>query len=119
MVVVTGIRTAIKLFPVFYKGAQIVYKAAKKTRAGDRYLARHPKILKYGTIAATGGTLIYDLLNIDYDSLIGPPKTYSKFKQARSNFQSPSARQFQYSKYPIIPRCRPSKQRQQYRSFYR
>ncbi len=119
MVVVTGIRTAIKLFPVIFKGAKIVYKAAKKTRAGDRYLARHPKIIKAGTIAATGGTLIYDLLNIDYDSLVGTNPSRDRKQQARSYFQSPRTRQFLDPIGCVVPRRRRRKQGQFYRSRYR
>ncbi len=119
MVVITGIKTAIKIAPIVYKAGKIIYKSVSKTRQFDRYMARHPKILKYGTIGATGGTLIYDLLNIDYDSLIGTTPSRYRKQQTRGNFQSPGARFQQYSKRGIIPRCRPSKQRQQYRSFYR
>ena len=119
MVVVTGIRTAIKIAPILWKVGKVLYKAGSKTRAGDRYLARHPKIIKYGTAGVGIGTLIYDLLNIDYDSLISPNTSSRRFKQTRGYIQSPGARFQQYSKYPFIPRCRPGKQRQQYRSFYR
>ncbi len=116
MVVVTGIRTAVKLAPIIYKGLKLVYKAGSKTRAFDRYMARHPKVLKYGTVAAGVGTLIYDLTNIDYDSLIGKNPTGNRFKQTRGNFYPPGTRQQYKSRSSYLDRSRFCKQRQFYRS---
>ncbi len=107
MVVVTGIRTAIKLAPIIYKGSKIIYKSLKKTRAFDRYVSRHPKALKYATAGVGVGTLIYDLTNIDYDSLLGPiSKTYNKQFKTRKYFQSPGTR-FKYkTNRCFVPRRR-------------
>ncbi len=116
MVVVTGIRTAIKYAPVIYKGLQIVYKAAKKTRQGQQWVARHPKVIRYGTYAATGGTLVYDLLSIDYDSLIGKNPTGYRQQQTRSNLYTSGARQQYKSRSSYQYRRRFCEQRQQYRS---
>ncbi len=120
MVVITGIKAAIKLAPIIYRGSKIIYKAATKVPAFKRYMSRHPKAVRYGTIAATGGTLVYDLLSIDYDSLLGPiPKTYRKQQQARGNFYSTRSR-FQYkTDYCPVPRRRFGRQKQFNRSFYR
>ncbi len=115
MVVVTGIRTAIKIAPIIYKVGKAFYKAGSKTRSVDRYLARHPKILKYGTIGATGGTLVYDLLNIDYDALIGPPQTYRKQQQTRSYLQSSRARFQRKTDYCLGRRNRYGRQKYKYR----
>ncbi len=114
MVVITGIKTAIKIAPIIYKVGKVIYKGAKKTRAFDRYMARHPKILKYGTAGVGIGTLVYDLSNIDFDSLIGTPKTYSKFKQTRNNFQQSRFRRFKQGYCTPQPRRRYGKQRQFY-----
>ena len=120
MVVVTGIRTAVKLAPIIYKVGKAVYKAGSKTRSFDRYIARHPKALRYGTAAVGIGTLVYDLTNIDYDSLIGPiSKTYRKQQQARSNFQSSRSRQqFKADRCPV-PSRRYGRQKYFNRSRYR
>ncbi len=120
MVIVTGIKTAIKIAPIIYKVAQVGFKGLKKTRAFDRYMARHPKVLRAGTLAATGGTLVYELINIDYDSLIGQiPKTYRKFKQTRGNVYPSRARQLYKTDYCPVPRRRYGKQRRFQRSRYR
>ncbi len=119
MVVVTGIRTAIKLAPIIYKASTIVYKGLKKTRSFDRYMARHPKILKYGTVGVGVGTLIYDLTNIDYDSLIGKNPTGNRFKQTRGYLQSPSTRFRGKANCTPYDRSRFCRQKQQYRSRYR
>ncbi len=115
MTVITGIKTAIKIAPIIYKVAKVVYKTGKKGRAFDRYMARHPKVLKYGTVAAGAGTLVYDLINIDYDSLIAQiPKTYRKQQQTRGNFYSARSR-FKYkTDYCPVPRRRRSRQKQFY-----
>ncbi len=93
MVVVTGIKTAIKIAPIIYKGIKIVYKGSIKTKRGAQWMARHPKIARYGTIAASSAPIIYDLMNIDY-SAIQKTKIRSITKQqTRGNVQSPSTRQ--------------------------
>ncbi len=119
MVVVTGIKTVIKLAPVIYRAGQIIYKAGSKTRAFDRYMARHPKALKYGTAAVGIGTLVYDLTNIDYDSLIGTPQTNRPYRKARTNLQPFGSRQF--SKTDYRPGCwdRYGRQKRQQRSSHR
>lgn len=107
MVVVTGIKTAIKIAPIIYKASKIIYKSVKKTRAFDRYMARHPRVLRAGTVAAAGGTLVYDLLNIDYDALIGPiSKTYNKQFKTRKYVQSSRTRQFYQTDRCPVPRSR-------------
>ncbi len=120
MVVITGIKAAIKLAPIIYRASKIIYKGAKKVPAFNRYMSRHPKAIRYGTIAATGGTLVYDLLSIDYDSLLGPiSKTYRKQQQARGYVHATRARQFKQTDYCPVPRRRRSRQELRYRSFYR
>ncbi len=116
MVIVTGIKAAIKLAPIIYRGSKIIYKGFKQTKRGSQWIARHPKAVRLGTIGATAGTLVYDLINIDYDSLIGPiPKTYRKQQQARGNFYSTRSR-FKYkADYCPVPRRRRSGQKQRYR----
>ncbi len=119
MVVITGIKTVIKLAPVIYRVSKVIYKGVKKTRSFDRYMARHPKVLKYGTAGVGIGTLIYDLTNIDYDSLLGTNPTSYRKQQARGYIQSPGSRFKQYAKCPTFPRRRFSEQRQFDRSRYR
>ncbi len=119
MVVITGIKTVIKLAPVIYKVSKVLYKGVKKTRSFDRYMARHPKILKYGTATVGIGTLVYDLTNIDYDSLLGTNPTRDRKQQARSYFQSPRTRQFLDPIGCVVPRRRRRKQGQFYGSRYR
>ncbi len=115
MVVITGIKTAIKIAPIIYRASKIIYKGAKKVPAFNRYMSRHPKAIKYGTVAVGTGGLIYDLLSIDYDSLIAQiPKTNRKFKQTRGNFQSSRSR-FRYkTDCPPVYRRRFSRQKQFY-----
>ncbi len=115
MVIITGIKTAIKIAPIIFKASKIIYRAGSKTRAGQRWISRHPKAIRAGTIGATAGTLVYDLLDIDYDSLLGPiPKTYRKQQQTRGNFYSTRSR-FQYkTDYCSVPRRRRSRQKRFY-----
>ncbi len=115
MVIITGIKTAIKIAPIIYRASKVIYKGARKVPAFNRYMSRHPKILKYGTVAAGAGTLVYDLINIDYDSLIAQiPKTNRKQQQTRGNFYSTRSR-FQYkADYCPVPRRRRRRQKQFY-----
>ncbi len=111
MVVVTGIITAIKIAA---RVAPIVYKYGQKNLAVAKYLYRHPRIAKYGTIAAASAPLIYDLLNIDYSAIPIPkfPKT-NKVRQTRNYMVQPGSKRFQRRKYCT---CRPSGfSRQRYR----
>ncbi len=115
MVVITGIKAAIKLAPIIYRASKVIYKGARKVPAFNRYMSRHPKILKYGTVAAGAGTLVYDLLNIDYDSLIAQiPKTNRQFKQTRGNFQSSRTRFRFKADCPPVYRSRRRRQKQFY-----
>ncbi len=112
MVVVTGVKELVKLAPIIYKVAQTFYKAGSKTRAFDRYVSRHPRALKYATAGVGVATLTYDLMNIDYDSLIAQiPKTNRKFKQTRGYLQSSRARQFYKTDYCPKPRSRYGRQK--------
>ncbi len=115
MVVITGIKTVIKIAPIIYKVAKTIYKAGSKTRAFDRYMARHPRVLRAGTLAASGGTLVYELMNIDYDSLLGPiSKTYRKQQQTRGNVFQSRSRRFKQGYCPPISRRRYGRQKQFY-----
>ncbi len=90
MAVITGIIEAIK---IGVRVAPIVYKIGKKFPPVVKYLYRHPRIAKYGTIGAASAPLIYDLLNIDYSAIPIPkfPKT-NKVRQARVNMVKSRAR---------------------------
>ncbi len=116
MVVVTGIKAAIKIAPIIFKVGKVLYKAGSKTRAGNRFISRHPKILRAGTIAAASGTLVYDILNIDYDSLIGPTPSRNRKQQTRGYIQSTRSRQFYKADCPPVYSRRRSRQKQFYRS---
>ncbi len=96
MVVISGIKTAIKIAkyaPVVWKVGKVVYKGIKSTKQGGQWISRHPKALKYGTAAAGVGSLLLDLTNIDYSAII-PQKTTSPVKtgQTRTNMVLPGSR---------------------------
>ncbi len=96
MTVISGIIEAVKIgirvAPVIYKSGKIVYKAGGKTRQGAQWLSRHPKIVKYGTVAAGASSLLLDLTNIDYSAIIPEKVRPPTVKQTRSNFQSSRSR---------------------------
>ncbi len=94
LVVVTGIKVAIDIAKIAYRVSKIGYKAVKKTRAGGRWIGRHPKALRYGSIAATAAPVIYDLMNIDYSAITSRKVRSTPVKQTRSYFQSSRSRQF-------------------------
>ncbi len=102
MVVISGIKTAIKIAPVVYKVGKVVWKASLKTKRGGQWMTRHPKVVKYGTAAAGVGSLLLDLTNIDYDALI--PKTVpgtGKNGQTRNYMEFPSSRsRYRYNYCP-------------------
>lgn len=113
MVVVTGIRTAIKI-------ARIVIKVGRKTGATASFARKFEsrygrKAAKYGAIAAqvaTGGAVIYDLMTIDQSG----SKQVRKIKngKARSYMEFPRSKRFRSTKYRDFERCKPSKQRYRY-----
>ncbi len=103
MVVITGIKTVIKIAPIIYKVAKIGYKGFSKTRAGSQWIRRHPRVIKYGTAGAGIGSLLLDLTNIDYSAII-PPAKYRKDRQTRTNFYRASNRRFYDQKCQPIPR---------------
>ncbi len=108
MVVITGIKTAIKIAPIIYKGSKIVYKGFKKTKYGAQWLSRHPQIAKYGTAAAGVGGLLLDLTNIDYSALPSFKKPY-KNGQARGNVYGTKYGRFRSKKRSYrckCPKCR-------------
>ncbi len=116
MVVISGIKTAIKIAPIIYKIGKITYKGFKSTRKGQQWLSRHPKALKYGTAAAGVGSLLLDLTTIDYDALL--PKTVSTPKngQTRKYMEFPGSRsRYQYSNRPYCVRRPIRRQKQSYR----
>ena len=110
MVVITGIKTAIKIAPIIYKVSKIVYKGVQKTNRGRQWIARHPKALRYGAIGATAGSLLLDLTNIDY-SAIQIPKFPGKKRQTRGNvYKSRYGQQYQRGDYSReYRRCRRQK----------
>ncbi len=69
MPVVTGIIQAARIAYIGYKVSKIVYKGVKQTTPVAKWIYRHPKVAKYGTIGATAAPVIYDLLNIDYSAI--------------------------------------------------
>ncbi len=95
MTVISGIfaaaKVAIKIAPFVYRASKITYKAASKTKHGAQWMRRHPKIVKYGTVAAGGASLLLDLTNIDY-SAITPQIRSPTVKQTRGNFQRSRSR---------------------------
>ena len=84
MVVIQGIQTAIKIAPIVYKVGKVVWKASMKTKRGGQWLTRHPKIAKYGTVAAGAGGLLLDLTNIDYSAILPKTPSYNKTGQTRN-----------------------------------
>ncbi len=110
MVVISGIitvvKTAIKIAPIAFRASKIVYKAGVKTKHGSQWIRRHPKIVKYGTVAAGAGSLLLDLTNIDYSAIQEKGKPDKK-QQTRSYIQS------SYSRQQFKSNCRP---RYRYRS---
>ncbi len=108
MVVITGIKTAIKIAPIIYKVAKITYSGAKKTRQGQQWIARHPKALRYGTIAASSAPVIYDLLNVDYSAI---QKTFPRRPKSKArNIMVKSRSERKYNNY-CSPRYRNSSRR--------
>ncbi len=107
MVVITGIKTAIKIAPIIYKVAKIGYKGFKSTRKGQQWLSRHPRAVKYGTVGAGVGSLLLDLTNIDY-SAIQVPRFPSKNRQTRTNVYRTKYGRFNNQKYQYLHRrgCR-------------
>ncbi len=101
MVVVTGIVQAIK---IGLRVAPIAYKLAKKNVQVAKYLYRHPRIAKYGTIAAGTAPLIYDLLNIDYSAIPKKPRSSYPKQKTRNLLDKPFRKQ-QYC-YDYRPRKR-------------
>ncbi len=105
MVVISGIKTAIKIAPIVYKVGKVVWKATLKTKRGGQWMTRHPKIVKYGTVAASGGALLLDLSNIDYSAIIQKPP-YRKNGKARADLLGYSRRRFSQQIYKPYNRCR-------------
>ncbi len=112
MVVVTGIITVAKIIT---RAAPIIYKYGQKNLAVAKYLYRHPRIAKYGTIAAASAPLIYDLLNIDYSAIPIPkfPKT-NKVRQTRNNMVQSRSKRFQRTEHRPRCSCRFCRQRYRY-----
>ncbi len=104
MVVITGIKTAIKIAPIIYKGSKIVYQGFKKTKYGAQWMSRHPNIAKYGTAAAGVGGLLLDLSNIDYSALPSWPKSPYKNGQTRGNVYGTKPRRWYRKKRPYCYR---------------
>ncbi len=98
MVVVTGIiavaKVAWEVVKIAARTTPYVYKGVKKSKQGAQWLSRHPKIAKYGTVAASSAPIIYDLMNIDYSAIQTTKIRSPTVKQTRGNFQSSRTRQF-------------------------
>ncbi len=92
LVVITGIIQTIK---VAAKVAPIIYKIVKKTKVGNSYIYRHPRIAKYGTAVAGTAPLIYDLLNIDYSAIQKTPSR-GKFPQTRKYMEQYRSKRERY-----------------------
>ncbi len=106
MVVIQGIKTAIKIAPIIYKVGQVAYKGFKSTRKGQQWLSRHPNVAKYGTVGIGVGGLILDLTNIDYSAIIPKNPGYPKNGQTRSNFYSTQRGRFRRYNNCYRPRRR-------------
>lgn len=110
MTVITGIQTAIKIAPIVYRAGKIVYHGVKRTKAGAQWLSRHPKIAKYGTVAAGAGGLLLDLTNVDYSAIPSPFTKPGKVGQTRDNVYGTKSRRFYGSqRYPRY--CRPKRRK--------
>ncbi len=101
MVIITGIKTAIKIAPIIYKIGKIGYKGFKSTRKGQQWLSRHPKAVKTATAAVGVGGLLLDLTNIDY-SAIQIPRFPSKNRQTRTNVYGTKYGRINYPKYKYL-----------------
>ncbi len=112
MPVIVGIQTAIKIAKIVYKVSKVGYKVGSKTRRGAAWLKSHPKIARYGTIAASSAPLIYDLLNIDYSGIFQAFPKYGKGRQTRNNMEFPRVRQ-RFNK-DCYPRTRRTGRRKEY-----
>ncbi len=115
MVVITGIKTAIKIglraLPYALRAGKVGYSAAKATKHGASWIRRHPKAVKYGTVAAGGATLLLDLTNIDY-SAIPPYEKPGKIGQTRSYMEQSSSRPRYSNVYRTSrKRCPPRRQK--------
>ncbi len=102
MPVITGIIQAARIAYIGYKVGKIVYKGVKYSKPAAQWLGRHPKIARYGTIAASSAPIIYDLLNVDYSAIQIPkfPQT-NKVRQTRDTMeQSRTGRRKRYCYSP-------------------
>ncbi len=112
MAVISGIISAIRIGLTV---SRIVYKVGSKTRAGAKWMQRHPKAVRAGTIGATAGGLILDLTNVDYSAIL-PKKPWkpSKTGQTRNYMEQSQSRRFQRTNYRTRERCPSRFQRQRY-----
>ncbi len=85
MTVITGIIQAARIGYIAYRVGKVLYKGSLRTKRGAQWLGRHPKIARYGTVAASSAPIIYDLLNIDYSAIQKQiPKSYPVRKTRNS-----------------------------------
>ncbi len=116
MVIITGIKTAIKIgikaLPYAIRAGKVGYSAAKATKHGARWLRKHPKAVKYGTVAAGGASLLLDLTNIDYSAIPQKDAIPSKNGQTRNYLvKSRSGQRYGYTYSKSRKRCTPRRQK--------